>query len=364
MFPTVENNITGTIVAKNTTSVAGDGAADIDIRLDLTDGTALVLASFPQGTPIIITGSAYAAGDSMPEGIMQGVSEDSWTLQNIWTSFRIDGDALTNAIWIEKTSRGKTVGGYRALGMQLLDFRHAASIDDALWDGPGQNNPLLASTAVGNQNVTYKTEGVIPYTRRVGNELSYPVGLLNPMFLDQIDSIAAQNYGPKYFMMACSSAFKREVTWAWADYFKHTNVNFITAEAEQAVFKEMDETGKRVKIDFSWIEVNNRAFGFNTFFRFDDPNYVGADGYYGKNFAFMCPIGSKPDPKTPGNRINYFGVNYKAKDNYNRMDEVNARFGATNGTHTLSEDSNILSYKSHCGAEHCGGINMAVIEGN
>jgi hypothetical protein len=287
-------------------------------------------------------------------------------LQNVWTNTEIDGDAQTDRTWITEDSAGQQIDGYRYLGQSYAEFRHMSGIDDALWDGPGSINPLLAATSPAgtNQNVVYKTEGILPYARRKGTVGNYPIGLLTPMHFDQIDDVLVQNYAPKYNMGCNSSAFQREIDWSMADYFKNTQINYVTKEAEVALFPELaGQSGKAVKVGFKYMELNNRTYCFNTFYRFDDPRSVGAPGYFGKHFAFFCPIGTKPDPKNGDNKIPYFGFYYKSKGGYSRLDEVNTLFGATNGQHTQDADKNSMTFKSQIGAAHVGGENMFIMEG-
>lgn len=360
-MPNFDNNVQVRIY-----DITGEGTTTVTVfvRVDPTN-TALTTASYVAGTPLPVVGNAYAAGDDMPDGMSMGVLADTWTMQNIWNTYEIDGDQLTNRIWISKTSNGKDVSGYRLLNQWLLDYRHARDIDDALWNGSGNNNPLAVATGTRNQNVIYNTEGVLTYADRAGTNLNYPIGMFNPMFFDQIDSILVKNYAPKYFMGCCDANFKREFTWSLTDLLKFTEINHVIAEAESALFPELGgEGGKSVKISFQYLESpSGYVYCMNTFYRFNDPNGLGAAGQNGNNFAFFCPIGNKPDPKSPGNKVPYFGMYYKAMDGYNRLGEVNARYGATNGTHTLSADKNVMSYKSHIGAVHVGGINMVTARG-
>ncbi len=359
MFPNFDDNETGLIY-----QITGEGTNTVTVfvRMDKTN-TGLTVGSYVQGTPINISSNAYPAGDEMPKGFSIGTLQDVWTLQNCWNAYDIDGDALTNALWITVMSDGKDIGGYRTLNQQLLDFRHSQDIDDALWDGPGQNVPLLASTMVGNQNVTYRTEGQLPYARRTGTEIDYPIGGLSPLFVDQIDGILCQNNAPKFIMGVCDNSFKNEFTNVMRDYLLHTQVNFVTAEAEEALFPMLDESGKRVTVNFQYLEKNNRTYCMNTLYRFNDPNGLGAPGYYGKNFCYLTPIGTKPDPKNGANKIPYFGMKYKSMGGYNRLGEVGTLLGATNGQHTQSKDQNKFWYKSQIGADHVGGINMVIMTG-
>jgi len=331
--------------------------------MDLINVGVANVANYTQGTAINISSNSYPAGNDMPKGLSVGTLSDVWTLQNIWNTFDIDGDQLTNAIWLTIMSDGKDIGGYRAMNQMLLDFRHSQDIDDALWDGPGQNNPLLASTEAGNQNVDYKTEGQLPYARRTGTTINYPIGALSPLFVDQIDGILCQNNAPKFIMGCVDNKFKNEFTNVMSDYLKFTEINYVTAEAEAALFPELDENGKAVKVNFQYLEKNNRTYCLNTLFRFNDPNGLGAPGYYGNNFAYFTPIGTKPDPKNGNNKIPYFGFNYKSMGGYNRMGEVGTLMGALNGQHTQSKDQNKFWYKSQVGAMHVGGMNMVVMNG-
>jgi hypothetical protein len=359
MMPSFDNYNTAKIYA-----ITGEGTATVTIFMRVNKiNTALTNASYVQGTAINISGNAYPAGDEMPKGFSVGTLSDVWTLQNVWNAFDIDGDALTNALWITVMSDGKDIGGYRAMNQYLLDFRHSQDIDDVLFDGPGLNVPLDPSLMVGNQNVDYFTEGQIPYARRTGNAIPYPIGALSPLFVDQIDGILCQNNAPKFIMGLCDNSFKNEFTNVMKDYLQFTEINYITQEAEAALFPELDENGKSVKVNFQYLEKNNRTYCMNTLYRFNDPNGLGAAGYYGKNFCYLTPIGTKPDPKNGNNKIPYFGFNYKSYGGYNRMGEVGTLMGALNGQHTQSKDQNKFFYKSQIGAMHVGGMNMVLMNG-
>lgn len=356
VMPNFDNNATGTIY-----NITGEGTNTVTIffRVDQTN-TGLTNASYTQGTILIIESNVHAAGSDIPQAVTIGTLQDTWTMQNIWNTMKIDGDMLTNGLWTTKDSMGNAISGYRAMNQQVLDFNHALDIDNALWEGPGQNNPMRNDTAY--QSMEYKTEGVLPYARRTGSQINYPVGAFNPLFFDQIDSILVQNYAPKYFMICNDNNFSNEFTNSMKDYFQFTQIDYVTKQAEDDLFS-LGESGKAVKVDFQYLEKNNRVYCKNTFFRFNDPKGRGAQGYNGNNFAFFCPIGTKPDPKSPGNQIPYFGMYYKAMDGYSRLGEVGTLMGATNGQHTQSKDQNSLFYKSQIGAVHVGGINMVTARG-
>jgi hypothetical protein len=355
-MPAFDNGLTGTVIG---ISGVGTNTVTITFRLDVPN-VGLTPASYVAGTPIIIQSNAHATGTDMPEGETVGVLEDFWFTQNIWNSMKIDGDMLTNKLWTTKTSDGKTISGYRAINQYQLDYKHARHIDEALWWGPGNNNPLYLDP---NYNsLVYKTEGIIPYAQRTGSTVYYPIGGFNPLFFDQIDGILAQNYAGKYFMICCDNKFSNEFTNALVDYFKFTNIDYVTSQAERDLFN-MGQTGKGVKVDFQYFEKNNRVYCKNEFFQFNDPTGMGAPGYEGNNFAFICPIGTKPDPKSPGNKIPYFGMYYKAMDGYSRLGEVVYIPGATNGQHYQSKDQNLLGYKSQIAAVHVGGNNMIIVRG-
>jgi hypothetical protein len=364
MFPNFDNNKTATVISI-IESPAGTFTVLFEMdQIGVVNG-ALTAGSYVDGTPIIISSSAHPSGSNMPAGRVRGVLEDSWVLQNVWTTHEIDGDAQTTRTWLTEESNGQRIDGYRYLGQAFAEFLQMAKIDDAIWDGPGQINPLLAATtpAGTNQNVNYKTEGMLQYARRKGTILQYPIGLLTPMWFDQVDDIVVQNYGPKYFMSCNSAAFQREIDWSLADYFKRTNINFVQAEAEKSLFPAIPGSGKSVKVGFQYMELNNRVYCFHNFYRFDDPRYLGAPGYFGRNFSFISPIGTKPDPRNENNMIPYIGFYYKAKGGYSRLDEVNLRLGATNGQHTQDADKNTMTFKSQIGAAHVGGENMVIAEG-
>lgn len=356
VMPNFDNNVTGTIY-----NITGEGTSTVTIffRVD-PPNVALTNASYTQGTILITESNVHAAGSDIPKPMTVGSLQDYWYSQNIWNTMAIDGDMLTNQLWITKDSMGKEISGYRAMNQEVLDFMHALDIDNALWEGPGNNNPMLIDAAY--SAIDYKTEGVLPYAKRTGTEINYPIGLFNPLFFDQIDSILVQNYAPKYFMICNDNNFSNEFTNAMKEYFQFTQIDYVTQQAESDLF-QLGESGKAVKVDFQYLEKNNRVYCKNTFFRFNDPQGRGAQGYNGNNFAFFCPIGTKPDPKSPGNKIPYFGMYYKAMDGYSRLGETGTLMGATNGQHTQSKDQNTLWYKSQIASVHVGGINMVTATG-
>lgn len=356
-MPSFDSNVTGTITAISGT---GTNTVTITFRVDLPN-VALTTASYIQGTTIVPNSNAYAAGSEVPAGQMMTFLKDGWVTQFIQNSFEIDGEALTTQLWVETDSFGNKIANIRTPNMWQLDFSHARAIDQALWWGPGQLNPLQLDAA--SNSVVYKTEGTIPYTDRMGTQLNYPVGNLSPLLFDQIDSILVKNYTGKYYRLVCDNNFSNEFTNTMMDYFKFTQIDYVTKQAEADLFKNGSQTGKYAKVDFTYLEKNNRVYCKNVMFQFNDPTFKGAPGQDGTNFAWLGPVGETSDPKSPGNRIPYLGMYYKALGGYSRMGEVNARYGATNGQHQLGVDKNIITYKSQIASVQVGGQNMINIRG-
>ncbi len=358
MYDTIlfANEVTGYISDIDVTT-----PADPAITVTLNDST----DQFPAlaaDEHLAIISNAFSEGSGQPDGAIRGVWEYDNDAQIIKETIGFTGSEMVNQDWFNVTSDGQKIPAYYFLGQTDIDYRIALKIDGALLFQKRTANATAIDPDTGRLIKT--TEGLIPYTRRVGNVHPYTVGSMDISDFDEINLMLDRNFAGNYIMSMLGIKAQQEMEDLLKLYFADTNINFTRQAVNNALFNKNESLA--ASVNFKYLTKNERTFLFKRFGNLSNPQTFGA--YTGSAYQYdfpsmgvFLPINRKKDPKTK-NLVESIGVRYRGLGNYNRRMEVWQVGGAGPGMKVTEFDSRYTYQRTHIGAHFRGGNQFVLLD--
>ncbi|MDA3806301.1 MAG: hypothetical protein PF440_00165 [Thiomicrorhabdus sp.] len=350
LFP---NEVTGSVSAIDVSSPAAPS-----ITVTLNDDT----ERFPALTAaqeLIIISNAFSEGSGQPEGAIRGTWEYENDAQIIKETIGATGSEMVNQDWFNVTSQGSKIPAYYHLGQVDIDYRTALRIDGALLYGKRTVNASLLDSATGRAIKT--TEGLIPYTRRVGNEQSYTSGAFDISEFDEMDNTLDREGAGSYILGLLGITLHQDIENSLKTYFADTNINYARQTTNEVLFNSNESLA--ASVNFKILTKSERTFLFKRMGVLNNPKLYGATGYesVGPKLGIFMPINKKKDPVS-GNMVESIGTRYRGLGRYNRRMEVWQVGGAGEGLKVTEFDKRETYQRTHVGAHHRGGNQFVLLE--
>ena len=347
MFP---NEVVGYIVSITWNSTV----FDVVIRpYDVLDNIGAITA----GDEIIIISSAFSEGSGQPESAIRGVWEYTNTAQIIKETVGYTGSEMVNQTWFNVTSKGQKIPAYYFLGQIDLDYRMQLKIDGALLFNKKTTNTSAVDATTGRLIKT--TEGLIPYTRRVGHEQPYTVGSFDVADFDDISLILDQEHAGNFQLALLGIKLHFEVEDVLKSYFMDTNINFTRQVVNDALFYGNESLS--ASVNFKYLTKGERTWLFKRLGNFNNPQTYGATGYDMPSMGVVLPINKKKDPVNKG-MVESIGCRYRGLGKYSRRMEIWSVGGAGEGIKVTEFDTRETFMRAHIGAHYRGGNQFVLID--
>jgi hypothetical protein len=347
MFP---NEVMGQVISINVTVPA---APVLSVQpVDSADNIPALTA----GEELVIMTSAFSEGSGQPEGAVSGTWEYDNDAQIIKESIGVTGTEMVNQDWFDVTSAGQSIPAYYFKGQIDIDYRIALKIDGALiWGRRGDGS--ITDPVTGR--VVKFTEGLIPYTRRVGNEQTYTQGAFSVLEFDQMDNTLDRNFAGNYILGLLGISLHQDIENSLKTYFANTNIAFARQATNSALFH--GDEALSASVNFTYLTKSERTFLFKRLGSLNNPKLAGAVGYTANTLGLFVPINKKKDPKT-GDMVDSFGTRYRALGKYSRRMEVWQVGGAGEGLKVTEFDKRYTYQRCHVGAHFRGGNQFVLME--
>lgn len=335
---------------------------------DITEGAEVTLTirpyddsdTIPQveaGDQVSIISSAFSEGSGQPEGAIRGVWEYENTAQIIKETIGYTGTEMVNQQWYDVTSAGQKIPAYYFLGQTDIDYRFALKTSGALLFNKKTTNASAVDPDTGRAIKT--TEGLIPYTRRVGHAHSYDIGSFDVADFDDISLILDQEHVGNYVMCLLGVKLHNEIENLLKPYFADTNINFTTKAVNDVLFNKNESLG--ASVNFKYLTKSERTFMFKRWGEMTNPKTYGADGYDMMNMGIVLPVNKKKDPVN-GGMVESIGVRYRGLGAYSRRMEVWNVGGAGGGLKVTEFDKRDTYMRGHIGGHFRGGNAFVLID--
>lgn len=333
-----KNRVVGSIIDINT---AVPSAPVLTIRpSEVTDDFGAVAA----GEEIIIASSAFSEGSGQPGGVVTGAYKYTNDLQIIKETLEATGTEMTNQKWFKVVKpSGKNITAYYLKGQMDTDYRMNLAIDGALLFGKRTTNTTTDTTT--NRPIK-TTEGLVPWLERLGQQINYVPGLYSVQKFDQMAKVLDKQFAGKNILVMPGIDLNIEIENTLVDYFKDTNINYVTERATKQLFG--GNKGLAMSVGFKYLMKAQRTFAFKQMGVFSHPKLYGADGFKTPGLGVVLPIGRRKDKLTQ-NMIPTFGCRYKKLGNYSRMMEVWNVSGAGPGLKVTQFDTHNHFLRCHMG---------------
>lgn len=341
-------------------------ASIIDID-DTSDPTAPVLTVKPSeitdkipalvaGEEIFINSGAFSEGSGQPDGALSGTWQYDNDAQIIKESIGVTGTEMVNQSWVTVTTAGQALPAYYYKGQIDLDYRLALKIDGALLWGKRTTNSIIDA---GTGRPIKTTEGMIPYVRRLGNEMTSTLGAFDVDKFDEIDTTLDREFAGNYILSMLGIGLHHDVENALVTYFANTNIQFARQTTNDALFKSNESLG--ASVNFAYLTKSERTYLFKRMGSFSNKKLAGATGYTAKNMGLFLPINKKKDPVS-GDMVDSFGTRYRSLGKYSRKMEVWQVGGAGEGLKVTDIDARNTYQRTHIGFHARGGNQMVLLE--
>ncbi|RLD59841.1 MAG: hypothetical protein DRI97_00135 [Bacteroidetes bacterium] len=350
LFP---NEVTGSVIDIDVSSPA---APSVTVRLN--DDTEQFPALTALQELIIIT-NAFSEGSGQPESAIRGTWEYENDAQIIKETIGYTGSEMVNQTWFNVTTQGVKIPAYYHLGQVDIDYRTALRIDGALLYGKRTVNALLIDPDTGRPIKT--TEGMIPYTRRVGNEQSYTAGAFDVLEFDEMDNTLDREGAGNYILGLLGIKLHQDIENSLKTYFTDTNIIFAHKTANEVLFNSNESLA--ASVNFKYLTKSERTFLFKRMGVLNNPKLYGAAGYenIGPKLGLFMPINKKKDPVS-GNMVESIGTRYRGLGRYNRRMEAWQVGGAGEGLKVTEFDKRDTYQRCHVGAHFRGGNQFVLME--
>ena len=345
------NEVVGSIAAID---VSTPTAPSITVKLNT------VLDRFPAltaGDELIIFTSAFSEGGGQPKGAIRGVWQYTNYAQIIKETIGYTGSEMVNQTWFDVTSKGQSIPAYYFLGQIDIDYRMALKIDGALLWNKWTTNTDLVDADTGRPIKT--TEGLIPYTRRVGNEQTYTEGAFDVTEFDTLDLTLDREHAGNYIMGLLGIKLHQDIENALVNYFAYTDINYTRKVVNDVLFAGQESMA--ASVNFQLLTKSERTFLFKRMGVFNNPKLYGADGYSANKMGLFMPINKKKDPVS-GNMVESLGVRYRGLGKYSRRMEVWQVGGAGEGLKVTEYDKTNTYQRCHIGSHFRGGNQFVLLE--
>lgn len=350
LFP---NEVTGSVSAINVTSPSAP-----TVTCTLNDDT----ERFPALTAneeLIIISNAFSEGSGQPNGAIRGTWEYENDAQIIKETIGVTGSEMVNQDWFEVNSLGTKIPSYYHLGQVDIDYRTALRIDGALLWGKRTVNTNLVDSTTGRPIKT--TEGLIPYTRRVGNEQSYTSGALTVSEFDEMDNTLDREGAGNYILGLLGITLHQDIENTLKTYFADSNIQYARQTTNEVLFNGNESLA--ASVNFKMLTKSERTFLFKRMGVLNNPKLYGAVGYesIGPKLGIFLPINKKKDPVS-GNMVESIGTRYRGLGKYSRRMEVWQVGGAGEGLKVTEFDTRNTYQRCHVGAHFRGGNQFVILE--
>lgn len=265
---------------------------------------------------------------------------------------------MTNQSWVTVMSDGQKIMGYYKKGQIDIDYRMALRIDGALMFGKRTVNSALVDDDNGNKAIK-STEGLFPYTRRVGNEQTYTDGSFTISEFDDIDNTLDREGAGNYILGMLGIDLHQQIENELVDYLANTNINYARQTTNDVLFKGNESLG--VSVNFKYLVKSERTFLMKRMGSFNNPKLYGTEGYSTPKKGVFMPINAKKDPVS-GNMVDSIGCRYKGMGEYNRRMEVWDVGGAGKGLKVTEFDKRSTYQRANIGAHFRGGNQFVILE--
>ncbi len=345
------NEVTGQIIDIDTTAPA---APILTVR---PNGLTAAIPALVAGQELIIISGAFSEGSEQPEGAVAGTFHYDNDAQIIKETLKATGTEMTNQKWFTKVSNpnAKNIPAYYLKGQLDTDYRMNLKIDGALLFQQRTTNTMI-DPDTNRQLLT--TEGLVPYIRRVGNTVNYTPGLFSVQRFNEVVKLLDKEHAPSYICMMNGINLDIEIEDTLVDYFKDTNINFVTGRTTGDLFKGNE--GLAMSVAFRLFVKGERTFALKRMPIFSHARLYGASGYSTAGLGVLIPMSRKKDKLTKDD-LPTIGVRYKKLGPYNRMMEVWNVSGAGPFQKVISRDIHQHFQRCHVGAHHMAGNQMLLL---
>lgn len=399
-----EDNWIHETITNNTLTVAGAAGADVNItlapasldannrfyprlydRVMMTNGTTTYIAAIDVTTPsapvltlrpskstgvipaiaagaeLFIYSNAFSEGSGQPLPVVRGAFKYTNYTQMIKESIRGTGKEMTNQDWVmmtEGTGNDVKFLGWFDLARQVdIDVRMQKKIEGALIFEDLTTNTAAVDPVTGESIVT--TEGLIPYTKRVGNVYPYTPGTQQTSDYDNFDRILSRQFAPPAYVSYLAQNNHIEAENMLTEYLRNTNVSMVTKAMIETYFQSNEALS--VHVGFSAFQKAGRNYMMKRWGNMQDPKVGGAVGYNYKESGMFFPLGKRKDVKS-GDQIPTVGVRWKALGPYSRKMEMWDVGGAGPGLKVTEFDNRNVYQRTEFGAHFIAGNNFIYME--
>lgn len=350
------NETIGTIVAIN---IAVPGAPVLTVRPnDLTKTIGAIAA----GEELWIAAPNFAEGSEQPASVFSGTYKYTNDTQILKERVTATGTEMTEEPRFEKLllpdGTGKEIVAYYIKGQYDAEFRMDSQIDDAILFHQRVTNSFVGfiDPTSSSASAPKATEGLVPGVTRLGRTVGYNVGLFGIPKFDQIERLLNKEFSGEYVCCFNGLHLMQEVKNTLVDYFKDTNINYITERANKSMFG--GDGGLGASVNYSYLTTGKYTYAFKELGSFSHSKKAGVDGYKTPGIGIWIPMQKKKD-KLTREAIPSFGVRYRQRGPYNRMMEVWPISGAGPFTKVISQDVHNMNWRTHIGF-HGIALNQAI----
>jgi len=345
------NEVPGSIVEIDVTD-----AANPAITVEPNDNTDQIPALTALDELAIFT-DAWSEGSGQPDPALRGVWRYDNVAQIIKETIGYTGTEMVDQTWFTVTSQGVKIPAYYFLGQVDIDYRMSLKIDGALLWNKITTNAGIIDPDTGRPIKT--TEGMIPYTRRVGNEQTYADGAFDVDEFDEMDNTLDREHAGNYILGLLGISLHQDIENSLKDYFANTNISFAKQATNDVLFNSNEALS--ASVNFTYLTKSERTFLMKRMGVFNNPKLYGATGYSAPKMGLWMPINKRKDPVS-GNQVASIGCRYRGLGKYNRRMEVWNVGGAGEGLKVTEFDKRHTYMRAHIGAHFRGGNQFVLME--
>jgi hypothetical protein len=327
-----------------------------EVTVEPSDATDRIPA-LTAGDELVIFSDAWSEGSGQPDPALRGVWRYDNVAQIIKETIGYTGTEMVNQTWFNVTSKGQAIPAYYFLGQIDIDYRMALKIDGALLWSKITTNTGIIDPDTGRPVKT--TEGMIPYTRRVGNEQTYTGGAFDVDEFDDMDNTLDREHAGNYILGLLGITLHQDIENSLVDYFQNTNINFAKQATNDVLFNSSESLS--ASVNFTYLTKSERTFLMKRMGVFNNPKLYGAVGYSAPSMGLWMPINRRKDPVS-GNMVPSIGCRYRGLGKYSRRMEVWQVGGAGEGLKVTEFDERKTYMRAHIGAHFRGGNQFVLME--
>lgn len=269
------------------------------------------------GDKLAIGDNAFSDGSGQPAPAFRGTIKYDNQTGIIKESIRGYGGEMTNQVWVE-TVDGKGIKCWFDVASQIdIDFRMIKRISASYLTSKLATNPDI-DPDTGEQ--IRSTEGMFPYMNRVSTPFVSTPGMESIYDFDEFDSILQASYvGPRVLCLFAENIYRAYEN-KLVDYFKHTDISYVTKEINDELFG--GDTALAATVNFRSLVKSNRTYMFKRFTEMSDPKSFGIPGYPMKNFGLILPLDRMRKDAKSGKLMPNVGIRWKGLGAYSRKMET------------------------------------------